>query len=118
MEDSWRVQPVHHLGDMAARVFRLKGPILRSDPVNLPAWKAMIEKSSACRVKPRCPLLMCVDSFERGTVIPVEWQYAYSKAVQALGARIEIQDFPNDDHFSLPFSAQDVVADWIRKVLA
>jgi len=47
-------------------------------------------------------VLVCVDSFEGGTVIPVAWQRDYAKAVTALGAKVEVQDFPNDYHFSLP----------------
>lgn len=118
MEDSWKVQPVHHLNDVIARIFRLKGPILRSPPRNLDSWKSAIAKASAGLVKPRCPLLMCVDSFENGTVIPVAWQEDYAKVVKDLGAKIETKRFPNDDHFSLPFSAREVVADWMDSVLA
>ena len=72
-------------------------------------------QASAGRVKPRCPLLVCVDAFEGGTVIPVVWQRDYAKAVSELGAKVEVREFPNDDHFSLPFSVRDTVADWIRK---
>ena len=117
MQDSWKVQPVHHLNDMVARMFRLKGAILKSPPENFDAWKAAIKQGSAGRVKPRCPLLMCVDSFQGGTVIPVPWQHAYAKSVKALGATIETQEFPHDDHFSLPFVVRDVVANWMKKAL-
>jgi hypothetical protein len=61
---------------------------------------------------------MCVDSFENGTVIPVAWQEDYAKVVKDLGGKIETKRFPNDDHFSLPFSAREVVADWMDSVLA
>ncbi len=118
MEQSWKVQPVHHLNDVIARTFRLQGAILRSPPRNLNSWKSAIAKSSAGLVKPRCPLLMCVDSFGNGTVIPVAWQEDYAKVMQGLGAKIETQKFPNDDHFSLPFSVRDVVADWMDSALA
>jgi hypothetical protein len=107
MQDSWKVQPVHHLNDMIARSFRLKGAILKSPPENFDAWKGAIKQGSAGRVKPRCPLLMCVDSFQGGTVIPVPWQHAYAKSVKALGATIETQEFTQDDHFSLPFAVRD-----------
>ena len=118
MQDSWKVQPVHHLNDMIARSFRLKGAILKSSPENFDAWKGAIKLGSAGRVKPRCPLLMCVDSFQGGTVIPVPWQHAYAKSVKALGATIETQEFPQDDHFSLPFAVREVVANWMQKALA
>lgn len=115
MKQSWQVQPVHHLNDTIARVFRLKGPIFNAHPRNYEAWKGAIMQASAGRVKPRCPLLVCVDAFEGGTVIPVVWQRDYAKAVSELGAKVEVREFPNDDHFSLPFSVRDTVADWIQK---
>jgi pimeloyl-ACP methyl ester carboxylesterase len=118
MNDSWRVQPVHHLNDTAARMFRLHGALLKSPPLNFEAWKAAIVQASAGRVKPRCPLLMCVDGFAGGTVIPVPWQHAYAKVVRTLGGTIETREFPNDDHFSLPGTARDVVNAWVKKALA
>jgi len=118
MSDSWKVQPVHHLNDMAARTFRLKGAILKSPPLNFEAWKAAIVQASAGRGKPRCPLLMCVDGLAGGTVVPVPWQHAYAKVVETWGGKIEIREFPNDDHFSLPFTARDLVDDWMEKALA
>ena len=118
MEESWRVQPVHHLNDVISRIFRLKGPILRSPPRNFDTWKSAIFQSSAGLVKPRCPLLMCVDAFDNGTVIPVAWQEDYAKLVKGLGATIETKKFPNDDHFSLPFSVREVVADWMDSALS
>ncbi|MBS0263331.1 MAG: hypothetical protein JSS02_15420 [Planctomycetes bacterium] len=117
LEDSWNVQPVHHLNDTVSRLFRLKGAVLRSPPRNIDAWKQAIAQASAGRVKPRCPLLMCVDSFAGGAVIPVAWQQGYAQAVQALGGTIETVDFPHDDHFSLPFAARDTVADWLQNQL-
>jgi len=117
MQESWQVQPVHHLDGTISRNFRLKGAILRSPPRNFEAWKQAILESSAGRLKPRCPVLMCVDAFEGGTVVPVPWQHDYAKAVQALGGQIETQIFPDDDHFSLPFSAQKLVAGWMEKML-
>jgi len=65
-------------------------------------------------VRPRCPVLMCVDGFNGGTVIPVEWQQQYAKQVTALGGDISTKTFPDDDHFSLPASCADDALQWLE----
>ena len=117
IETAWNIQPVHHLNDTIARLFRLKGPILQSPPRNFDAWKQAIIRGSAAQVKPICPVLVCVDSFEEGTVVPVVWQQAYSTAATALGGLIEVRDYPNDDHFSLPQSCADDSRAWLTRLL-
>ena len=114
VEAAWNHQPVHHLDDTLKRLFRLKGAIVRSDPQNFDAWKAAIVESSAGHTTPACPLLMCVDSFGAGTVVPVVWQDAYAQAAEAHGASIERIEFPHDDHFSLPGSAAPQAQAWLR----
>ena len=108
------IQPVHHINDTVARMFRLKGPILRNPPANVDAWKAAANEGSAGRIQPRCPMLVCIDSFDGGTVVPVQWQQGYIKAAQALGGQVESRDYPKDDHFSLPFSCSADARGWVR----
>lgn len=117
IEGAWNSQPVHHLNDTIARLFRLRGPILQSPPQNFDAWKQAIVRGSAAQVKPVCPVLMCVDSFDDGTVVPVAWQQAYAKAVTALGGSVEIRDYPNDDHFSLPQSCAGDAREWLTRLI-
>ena len=102
VEDAWNIQPVHHLGNTLGRLQVLEGPILKSPPVNLDRWKDAITAGSAGMRKPVCPVLVCIDGFKGGTVQPVAWQTAYADKVKELGGSVEIKDYPNDDHFSLP----------------
>ncbi len=60
--------------DTIARLFRIEGAILRPDPANGDAWKKAIAEGSAAPVKPVRPVLMTVDEFGGGTVVPVAWQ--------------------------------------------
>ena len=50
LETSWNIQPVHHLNDTIARIFRLKGPVMQSPPTNLDAWKAAITNGMPSRI--------------------------------------------------------------------
>jgi dienelactone hydrolase len=115
IETAWNTQPVHHLDDVIKRQFRLKGAMVRSDPQNFDAWKAAIARSSAGQKAPRCPLLLCVDTFGGGLVVPVPWQDAYQQAVEAHGGQIERIEFPDDDHFSLPQAAAPQAQAWLAK---
>jgi len=56
---------------------------------------------------------MAVDSFDGGTVVPVEWQTAYAQAVTALGGDVTTSDYPADDHFSLPASCVNDARAWL-----
>ena len=114
---AWDSQPVHHLNDTIARLFRLKGSILQSQPKNFDAWKQAIVRGSAAQVRPICPVLVCVDSFEEGTVVPVVWQQAYANAVLELGGTVEIREYPKDDHFSLPQSCVDAAREWLTRLI-
>lgn len=117
IEKAWNTQPVHHLNDTIARLFHLKGPVLIDQPPTFAAWQGAIIASSAALRKPIAPVLVCMDSFDGGTVIPVGWQTGYVDAVKALGGSIEVRDYPHDDHFSLP---QNCVADagaWLTERL-
>jgi len=107
-------QPVHHLNDTLARLHLLLGPVLNFDQSKFPTWLAAMTSASAGRVRPRCPVLMCVDGFNGGTVIPVEWQQQYAKQVTALGGDISTKTFPDDDHFSLPASCADDALQWLE----
>lgn len=113
IEGSWNVQPVHHLNDTIARLFRLKGAVLDIKPGVMDVWKKAIVAGSAAQRRPICPILMCVDSFDGGTVVPVAWQNAYAKAVQALGGEITTKDYPNEDHFSLPTTCVSDAREWL-----
>ena len=57
IETAWNIQPVHHLNDTIARMFRLRGPVLNPDPPNFEVWKDAIIASSAATRKPGAPVL-------------------------------------------------------------
>ena len=114
LTETWNTQPVHHLNDTLARLFRLKGAILQIRPGVMPAWQAAIEAGSAAQVKPVCPILVCLDTFDGGTVVPVVWQTEYVKAMQALGGTVSTKEYPDDDHFSLPASCIADATTWMK----
>ena len=114
IETSWNIQPVHHFSDTVTRLFRLKGAILQSKPTNLDRWQAAITAGSAATHKPVAPVLLCVDTFDGGTVVPVNWQQAYAEKVKELGGTIEIKEYPKDDHFSLPNHCAPDARAWLN----
>lgn len=118
IETAWNIQPAHHFADTITRMSRLKGAILAPKPVNTQAWKdAVTAASTAMTTKPVAPVLVCIDSFKGGTVIPVAWQSAYVDAVKGLGAKVEVRDYPDDDHSSLPQSCIGDVRAWLTAQL-
>jgi hypothetical protein len=102
------------LNDTIARLFRLKGPILQIQPGVMPAWQAAVDAGSAAQTKPVCPIFVCMDTFDGGTVVPVAWQTDYVKAVQELGGTVSTKEYPNDDHFSLPTSCIADATAWMK----
>lgn len=114
IEGAWNTQPVHHLNDTIARLFRLEGPVLAVKPDVMAKWKSAIDAGSAARHSPRCPVLMCVDAFDGGTVVPVEWQTKYAEAVAAIGGQVTTRTYPKDDHFSLPFACVGDALEWLN----
>jgi cephalosporin-C deacetylase-like acetyl esterase len=116
IETAWNTQPVHHLNDVIARMFRLKGAVLNPDPPNFGEWKDAIDAGSAAQKKPVAPVLVCIDTFDNGTVVPVSWQRAYVNAVKALGGNAETREYPKDDHFSLPASCVGDARAWLNKL--
>lgn len=117
IEDAWNIQPVHHLNDTLARLFRLKGPVLQSPVTNFDAWKSAIAAGSAGARQPVAPVLLCIDGFGGGTVVPVAWQTAYSDAIKSLGGKVQVRDYPRDDHFSLPQSCIGDATAWLDSLL-
>jgi hypothetical protein len=117
LEAAWNTQPVHHLNDTIARNFRLKGPILNLAGSNFADWKAAIIAGSAATRKAVAPVLVCIDSFDGGTVIPVSWQNGYVDAARALGGTVETREYPRDDHFSLPQSCIADARAWLTAQL-
>jgi hypothetical protein len=117
LEAAWNTQPVHHLNDTIARNFRLKGPILNLAGSNFDDWKAAIIAGSAATRKAVAPVLVCIDSFDGGTVIPVSWQNGYVDAARALGGTVETREYPRDDHFSLPQSCIADARAWLTAQL-
>ena len=115
IEKAWNNQPVHHLNDMIARTFRLKGAILNPNPPNFGEWKNAINAGSAARKKPVAPVLVCIDTFDNGTVVPVSWQTAYVDAARKLGGDVATRDYPKDDHFSLPQSCVGDARAWLNQ---
>ena len=61
-------------------------------------------------------MLVCIDTFDGGTVIPVSWQTGYADAVKALGGTVETREYPRDDHFSLPQSCVGDARAWLNKL--
>lgn len=116
LETAWNIQPVHHLNDSFARLFRLKGPVMQEKPTNLDAWKEAITAGSAGTRKPVAPVLMCMDTFDGGTAVPVIWQTKYADLVKKNGGTIEIKEYPNDDHFSLPNSCASDALKWLNEL--
>ncbi len=114
---AWNIQPVHHLTDTIARISRLKGAVLKSTPDNFGAWKSAIVAASAATRKPVVPVLVCIDSFDGGIVTPVPWQNAYVDAVKGFGGSVDVLEYPNDDHFSLPHSSIGHAREWLTKLL-
>ena len=114
IEAAWNIQPVHHFNDTIGRLYRLKGAIMSIQPGVMPAWQAAIEAGSAAQRKPVCPILVCMDTFDGGTVVPVVWQTDYVAAMQALGAQVSTKEYPHDDHFSLPTSCIADATAWLK----
>ena len=113
IEKSYNVQPVHHLNDTIGRLFLFKGQVMNAKPTNFEAWEAAIVAASAATRKPVAPILVCIDSFKGGTMIPAAWQKSYVDAITALGGTVEVRDYPHDDHFSLPQSCVADARDWL-----
>lgn len=111
---TWNTQSVHHLNDTIARLFRLKGPVMQPSPTNTDAWKKAVTAGSAAIRAPVAPVLLCIDAFQGGTVVPVAWQQAYANAVKRLGGSVEIREYPHDDHFSLPASSAGDARTWLN----
>lgn len=117
IEAAWNIQPVHHFSDTIGRLYRLKGAIMQIKPGVMPAWQAAIAAGSATQRRPVCPILVCMDTFDGGTVVPVAWQTDYVEAVQALGGEVTTKEYPNDDHFSLPTSCIGDATAWLKPLL-
>ena len=86
-------------------------------PVNFDAWKSALVAGSAGNRKPVAPVLVCIDAFEGGTVIRVSWQTAYVDVVKGFGGTVEVREYPNDDHFSLPSNSVDDARAWLTALL-
>jgi pimeloyl-ACP methyl ester carboxylesterase len=114
IEQAWNTQPVHHFSDTIGRLYRLKGAIMQIKPGVMPAWEAAIAAGSAAQRKPVCPILVCMDTFDGGTVVPVAWQTDYVKAMQALGGDITTKEYPDADHFALPASCIGDATAWLK----
>jgi acetyl esterase/lipase len=117
VESAWNHQPVHHLGDTVARLFRLEGPVVSVNKAAMPAWISAFEQGSAARFTPACPVLLCQDTFAGGTVVPSVWQQAYADAVTKLGGTVTVREYPKDDHFSLPQSCVGDALAWLTDLL-
>jgi hypothetical protein len=80
----------------------------------MPAWQAAISAGSAAQNKAVCPVFVCMDTFDGGTVVPVAWQTDYVKAAQSLGGSVDTKEYPNDDHFILPTSCIADATAWVK----
>lgn len=114
LDAAWNQQPVHHLNDTIARNFRLEGAVLQPDPSNFPAWEKAIGAGSAAQHKPVAPVLVCIDGFDGGTVVPVAWQNEYIDAVRRLGGGVEVKTYPKADHFALPQACVTDALAWLN----
>ncbi|MFM9034300.1 MAG: lipase family protein [Mycobacterium sp.] len=116
LDKAWNNQPVHHLNDTILRMFKLKGAVLNPSPPNFSEWKDAIDASSAGQRKPVAPVLVCIDTFDNGSVVPVSWQTKYVDAARKLGGSVETREYPKDDHFSLPQSCVGDARAWLNKL--
>lgn len=114
VDAGWNTQPVHHLGDTATRLARLEGPLYSGNPTILPVWREALSKGSAGRHRPRCPVLLCIDTFDGGTVVPVLWQQAYAGMVTDHGGDLTVREYPHADHFSVPVESVDDVLAFVQ----
>lgn len=114
IEQAWNIQPVHHLNDTIGRLFHLEGAILDPQADRLPAWQAAIAAGSAMQRKPICPVFVCVDTFDGGTVVKVPWQETYISSVQSMGATISSREYPDADHFRLPTMCVADALAWMK----
>lgn len=89
------------------RRFRLQ----RDKPANFDVWKAA---GSAGTRRPVAPVLMCMDTFAGGTAVLVIWQMACAEKVKQLGGRIEVEEYPHDDHFMLPDRCAPDARAWLN----
>jgi hypothetical protein len=55
-----------------------------------------------------------MDTFKGGLTVPDIWQTNYAKLVEELGGTVEIKEYPNDDHFSLPNSCAPDALKWLN----
>lgn len=117
VEQAWNAQPVHHLSDTIARLFRLEGAILQPTPANAAAWQQAVATGSAAQRQPVCPVLVCIDAFGGGTVVPVGAQRGYIAAVMDLGGHVDVREYPSDDHFSLPQACVGDARAWLRRLI-
>lgn len=118
IEAAWNTQPVHHFVDVIDRMFRLKGAIMDVKPGAAETWANAMFAGSAMAHKPICPVFMCSDTFDGGTVVPVPFQQAYMAGIQALGGTISVKEYPHDDHFSLPTSCVGDATAWMAQQFA
>lgn len=114
VEGSYDAQPVHHLNDTIARLFRLKGAVLDIKKDAMGSWIQAMTTASGAQHQPVCPVLLCIDAFDGGTVVAVQWQTDYANAIEKLGGTITTKTYPNDDHFSLPESCVDDARAWLN----
>jgi hypothetical protein len=118
LDAGWNTQPVHHLGDTAARLFQFQGPLVHTNPLTSPAWRDAFTRGSAGQVPARCPVLVCIDEFGGGTRVPVGWQETYAKDAESLGGSVEIRRYPAADHFSVCHDAANDIGEWVVSKLA
>jgi hypothetical protein len=72
---------------------------------------------SATAAKPICPVLVCIDTFDGGTVIPVAARQACVRVASALGGKVETREYPEDNHFAFPASCVHHARDWLTSHL-
>jgi len=99
------------LGDMAL----ILGAIMEVKSGVAQTWANAMFAGSAMANKPACPVFVCSDTLDGGTVVPVPFQQAYIAGIQALGGEISVKEYPNDDHFSLPTSCVSDAQAWMAK---
>jgi len=107
-------QPVHHLTDTLARLHLFRGPIIAFDQSKSDTWLAAMSAASAGQLRPRCPVLVCIDGLHDGTVLPAAWQRQYAKQATELGGDVTTTVYPDDDHFSLPASCVADARRWLE----
>ena len=108
--DVWNDLPVHLLGERAEALAGT-GPLMQPEPVRADEWIERTALPSAGTRTPEAPVLVATGLVD--TTVPPHWQQAYVDAARALGGDLTVEEFPDDDHCEVPFTASRHAEDFL-----